>query len=323
MLKKLKRKGIFTIGALCIALIAIVVAAKGADFSKVRINIDGSFIQSDVAPYINMDARTMVPVRFVSEALGFKVEWSDLKRRVTITGENSYGEEQELRLVIGEKEVEIANDTNITMDTAPVIKDGRTMVPVRFVSEAMGMQVGWISEGKIVAVTTRPYSEGNEINREDFMEQGWEGFFRSGTIGLWWDNDPEALRLEKGNGLLDLKISIHKPTLEVRKEVREILEFFYPTGYEEVYNAMLKVARQEIWDFNVSGRPEARIVADNRTAMIQLHKNYGLVIRIGSFGSMAFPVVHDGFDYSIYKGQLFKTDDEIQEYIKKYDLHTF
>lgn len=129
--------------------------------------------------------------------------------------------------------------------------------------------------------------------------------------------------MEKGNGLLDLKISIHKPTLEVRKEVREILEFFYPTGYEEVYNAMLKVARQEIWDFNVSGRPEARIVADNRTAMIQLHKNYGLVIRIGSFGSMAFPVVHDGFDYSIYKGQLFKTDDEIQEYIKKYDLHTF
>ncbi len=90
----------------------------------------------DTAPFIK-DDRTFVPIRFVSENLGAKVYWDGGKREVKIESIDKI-----IILKIGSKEIS-TNGKSFLMDTAPFIKDDRTFVPIRFVSENLGAKVYW------------------------------------------------------------------------------------------------------------------------------------------------------------------------------------
>ena len=99
----------------------------------------------DVAPFIKAD-RTYVPVRFLSEALGAKVDWDETTKTVTVTkGDKS------VVLVIGSTIAKI-NGADVQMDVAPEIANGRTMLPARWVAEGLGYQVGWIPTLKQVVI---------------------------------------------------------------------------------------------------------------------------------------------------------------------------
>ncbi len=86
----------------------------------------------DAQPYIDENNRTQVPVRALAEAMGAAVDWDEASQTVTINDGNT-----SVSLVIG-SDVITANGEETKMDTAAVIKDDRTYVPIRFVSEAMG-----------------------------------------------------------------------------------------------------------------------------------------------------------------------------------------
>jgi len=81
--------------------------------------------------YIKMDTS----VRFVAEALGAKVEWDGEDKKVTIKDDYNY-----IELFVGSKECYI-NAVKQAMDTSPEISNGRTMVPLRFVSDKNGIKV--------------------------------------------------------------------------------------------------------------------------------------------------------------------------------------
>jgi hypothetical protein len=100
----------------------------------------------DQVPYINKDNRTMVPVRFVSESLGAKVNWDNDNRMVIIERDNTI-----VKLKIGENNADV-NGKTISFDTSAVLQNDRTMVPVRFISEALGAKVGWNQETKTVEI---------------------------------------------------------------------------------------------------------------------------------------------------------------------------
>ncbi len=100
----------------------------------------------DELPYVNQDSRTMVPVRFVSESLGAKVSWDNDNRMVIIDNEDKI-----IKLKIGENKADI-NGKTIVFDTSALIQNGRTMVPVRFISEALGAKVGWNQATKTVEI---------------------------------------------------------------------------------------------------------------------------------------------------------------------------
>jgi uncharacterized protein YjdB len=92
----------------------------------------------DVAPFI-WDDYTMVPLRFIAEALGAQVGWDDASRTVTIIYEG-----RELKLVIGQ---------NVTdMPIAPLIRNDRTFVPTRYIMEYFGATVDWDEASKTVTV---------------------------------------------------------------------------------------------------------------------------------------------------------------------------
>lgn len=101
--------------------------------------IDGVEMTMDVAPYIK-DGRTYFPVRYVAQALGItadNVVWDGAQRTVTIFRANRI-----VQVTIGSTTM-LVNGVPLTMDAAPEITAERTMLPIRFVAQGLGVNVNW------------------------------------------------------------------------------------------------------------------------------------------------------------------------------------
>jgi len=121
-------------------------AVKAAQ--PITVVFNGQTLAFDVPPAIIND-RTMVPLRVIFEAHGADVHWDNTTGIVTATG-------SDLTVVASIGDIFINANGNLTaMDVAPVIVDGRTLVPVRFISEALGGEVAWDSSTRTVSITTR------------------------------------------------------------------------------------------------------------------------------------------------------------------------
>lgn len=109
---------------------------------ETQILVNGAAIAPDVPPMI-IDGRTMVPIRFISEALGSHVDYlpgdaaMEYPGKVTVTDGD-----RTIELWIGGP-VTFIDGVSQTMDVPPVIVEGRTLVPLRFISEALGASVSW------------------------------------------------------------------------------------------------------------------------------------------------------------------------------------
>ena len=96
--------------------------------------VDNNITAIDTAALIKND-RTFVPYRALAEAFGAKVEWNEKDRTVTTEMDG-----KKVVMTIDKKEYKV-NDKEMTMDVAPYIANDRTLVPVRFVAEALGFKV--------------------------------------------------------------------------------------------------------------------------------------------------------------------------------------
>jgi len=113
-------------------------ANSSASQQQVRVMVNGTEVAfPDAKPFIDANGRTQVPVRFVTEALKGTVDWNNSTRAVTVKRGQITA-----TLTIGSKEIRVMNVPR-TMDTAPVIVQERTFVPLRFISEAFGAEVRW------------------------------------------------------------------------------------------------------------------------------------------------------------------------------------
>lgn len=93
----------------------------------------------DVQPTIDpVTRRTLVPVRPIAEALGAQVTWDEANQEVTLQQEG-----HEVRLVIGQ-DVATVDGATVTLDQPARVMNDRTMVPLRFVSEAFDAQIDWV-----------------------------------------------------------------------------------------------------------------------------------------------------------------------------------
>ncbi len=119
---------------------------------KTSYYVDNQLQTMDTAPIIK-DSRTLLPIRYVAEAIGAKVAWNNTERKVTITLKGTT-----MELWIGKNyarvngEYKFIDSTN-TAVTPIIIEPGRTMLPLRFVSENLGAKVDWNSSKREVTVT--------------------------------------------------------------------------------------------------------------------------------------------------------------------------
>ncbi len=120
--------------------------------------INGKEIYLDAPPFIVASAgRTVVPVRFISEAFGAKVDWDPNARKVTIKKNPTENHPPLLlELWIGKKTVRV-NLKDETIDVSPlIIPPGRTMVPLRFIAETLGSDVSWDGVKREITIIYTP-----------------------------------------------------------------------------------------------------------------------------------------------------------------------
>lgn len=111
----------------------------------VRVILNGRTLQFDVPPIIE-DDRTLVPLRVIFEALGAGVEWDGTTQTVKAERHGTI-----IMLVIGGGAH--INDQSVELDVPAKIVNDRTLVPLRFVSEAMGCRVDWDGATRTVNIT--------------------------------------------------------------------------------------------------------------------------------------------------------------------------
>lgn len=110
------------------------------------VNLDGKELTFDVQPIIDKGS-TFVPQRAIFEALGASVKWNEKTQTVTATkGINT------VTLVIGGKAY--INGISTPMNVPARIVDGKTLVPLRFVSEAMNCKVDWVAAAQTVMINS-------------------------------------------------------------------------------------------------------------------------------------------------------------------------
>lgn len=120
-----------------------------AEADPVYVTLDGRELALDVPGEVR-EGRTLVPFRALFEALQAKVVWDPDAQ--TVTAEQG---EDSLVLTIGSQVVEWRGSL-IKVDAPPIIVNGRTLVPLRLVAQAMGLHVRWDPSTRTVHLESSP-----------------------------------------------------------------------------------------------------------------------------------------------------------------------
>jgi len=143
-------------------MIAAIPTASAAGKKDVTVKINGVKVAfPDQSAYVDENGRTLVPVRFVSESLRAEVKWDEKNREVTVK------KSPNTMILWIENENYNLNGNSNKMDTVPVITTkGRTMVPLRIISESLGAKVEWDSASKTVLIITADAPVTGQVGQE-------------------------------------------------------------------------------------------------------------------------------------------------------------
>lgn len=118
--------------------------------SEVQVSVDGRDVQfPDEHPYVDQRSNlTMVPLAFISDKLGAATKWDSKLKQITISLNRDT-----VILVIGDHHA-LVNGKRVDFEGSAVLKNGRTMVPLRFISEALHANVEWQPTRNLVSIMT-------------------------------------------------------------------------------------------------------------------------------------------------------------------------
>ena len=147
---------------------------------RVTLEVNGQVVATDIPPSMR-NGRVLVPIRWVAEALHADVQWDAEKRAVLIDTFN----DASVAAAGNGRTIDLwARGRKLSPDVPPLIEQGRVLVSVRVAAEALGAEVAWVPEKRLVRITN-PLMEIVSIHSFRFIEPiGW-GFSRSG----WPTND--------------------------------------------------------------------------------------------------------------------------------------
>ncbi len=154
--------------SLCLFVLMIITSITVFANRDIRVMLNGEYLEFDVEPQL-INNRTMVPLRAIFETLGAEVEWNGDTQTVT-----AFKDDIEVVATIGSTTMYVDDEAK-TVDVAPIIVDGRTLVPARFVAEAFDCDVDWVEEENIVC-----------IEQYDMTSLPKVGLY------VWSDNETEA-----------------------------------------------------------------------------------------------------------------------------------
>ncbi len=165
----------------------------------ISLQVNGENLQGDMPPIL-FNNYSVVPARLIFEKLGAKVTWDAKKAQVGVVLDD-----KNILLTINKVDASI-NGKAFKMPIAPKIINDRTMIPVRFVAEALGFKVEWKETERIIRID-RPSMD---ININNIQASDSDGSFRiaissDGTIkdySVQEFNDPSRLAVDIKNAVL-------------------------------------------------------------------------------------------------------------------------
>jgi len=118
-----------------------------ATHAAIQVQLNEQPLATSVPP-LTQNGRTLVPMRDIFEALGANVHWNELTQSITAQRGTTT-----VNMQIGQRTA-LINSERVSLDQPAILHDGRTMVPLRFVSQALGAQVNWNSQNRLVSIST-------------------------------------------------------------------------------------------------------------------------------------------------------------------------
>jgi N-acetylmuramoyl-L-alanine amidase len=130
--------------------------------NQAKIILDGEeIVLPKDSEVVNVNNSVMIPIRVVAENLKFKVDWNQETQNVKIQQDTKV-----ISLTVGKKEVVVDNEQKMLKIAPPMIKN-TVVVPIRFVSEEMGLKVNWNNTDKVVTLESNNTQPASPITGEE------------------------------------------------------------------------------------------------------------------------------------------------------------
>lgn len=153
--KTLKAAGVALALAAAAPGVATIPAAHAQTYTQTAtVRLDGQPLATAVPPIVR-NGTTLVPMRDIFEALGATVVWDAGTQEI-----NAQKDDKRIWLQIGNRTARVDRNQQ-WLSYAPMLYNGSTLVPLRFVSEALGAQVHWNGQRRVVRITTGERHAGN------------------------------------------------------------------------------------------------------------------------------------------------------------------
>ncbi|MGI6685460.1 MAG: stalk domain-containing protein [Bacillota bacterium] len=194
----------------------------------------------DAVPMIE-NGRTMVPLRFIGEALGAVVDWDAKSKQITVR----QGQEN-TKLWVGKATAEV-NGKIHNLDTPPKVIKGRTLVPLRFISEAFGYLVDYQDKSKMITIK-RPNTppQANFTVDKQFVSVGEAVYYQD--LSFDPDGDPIVDRIWMNNNKSFQVPGVYVVSLKVKDSRGK---------WSEWYNQTIEVSAEP------NTKPVAQFLPDN------------------------------------------------------------
>lgn len=141
-------KKVLSVLVITIMLFLTMTFPVSADNSEISVYLDAAKIEFDVKPQI-INGRTMVPIRAIFEKMGAVVEWDGNTSSAICTKGDTI-----VKMTVNSMDMYINNQLT-KMDISPVVIDGRTLAPARYVAEAFGADVQWSQNNNSVVICSK------------------------------------------------------------------------------------------------------------------------------------------------------------------------
>lgn len=213
-----RRTRVTGIGAMSLNIAALFfLSASGAPAQQIEVTINGAPVTFQGMGPQQMGGRVLVPVRGVLEKLGAEVGWVPQTQMVVASSGNI-----DIQLHLGDRQATV-NGRTVLLDVPAQEIAGHTMVPLRFLSEALGANVSWNGQTHTVQIVTSgqpnaaasnpsgeptsPANNGNNSNAApniDALNQDANGWLHAGeTLHVTMEGTPGGQAAFRIPGLVD------------------------------------------------------------------------------------------------------------------------
>ncbi|MCD7736168.1 MAG: S-layer homology domain-containing protein [Lachnospiraceae bacterium] len=115
--------------------------------TEITVNGESQPIDENGTTPVIIENRTLLPIRAFVEGIGGSIEWDEETKTVTINYNND-----SIQLII-DSDTAYLNGEAQSLDSEPVIINGRTMLPIRFIAESFGFDVQWDEETQTITIS--------------------------------------------------------------------------------------------------------------------------------------------------------------------------